>query len=271
MKRRSLLIRKRIIKLVVRLTVIFLSAMTLLCVFLLIRLAKSYHASRIVTQSMKAIAHSQINPSAPTYDKKESIALVPDLPFNINWNSLRKVNKDIIAWIYCEGTTIDYPIVQTKDNEFYLSRQFDRTKNASGTLFLYSRNNISAHDENLVVYGHRMKDDSMFGTLPMYAQEFYFCEHPTMYLFTPEMNYTIEIFACRTVTGEKKYFQTFFENRDAFLSYVNKAIKQSYWQTEFNVLPDESIITLVTCSTYKHTKDPRILVHGILKPISNED
>lgn len=204
--------------------------------------------------------------SAPLVEDTEDTK--SEVPIIIDWDKLKNINSDIIAWLYCEGTSVNSPVVQAEDNEYYLARQFDKTKSSAGSLFLDCRNNISSRDENLIIYGHRMKDDSMFGIIPMYADEDYYLDHPIMYLLTPEQNYVVEIFACRTVNGDMNYLRTFFEDRDAFITYINSAVKQSYWMPDIDLATEESILTLVTCSSYKHASKPRILVHGILKLIA---
>lgn len=190
-----------------------------------------------------------------------------EIPITVDWDALREINKDAVAWLYSEGTPINYPVVQAKDNDYYLTRGADGKKSTAGALFFDCRNNVAAPDANLIVYGHRMKDDSMFGTIPDYAERRYYEQHPIMYLLTEAQCYRVEIFACRTVRSDMKYFETSFESEAKYRSYLAKAMSQSYWATDITIDAIDTAITLVTCSTYAHADDPRLLVHGRLVPV----
>ena len=114
-------------------------------------------------------------------------------PIKVDFDLLRAQNEDVIAWIYCPDTPINYPIVQSSNNEHYLRRLLDGSYNISGTLFMDFRNSADFSDWNSIIYGHNIKNDSMFGTLPLYEEQSYFDEHPVMYLLTPEKDYKINI------------------------------------------------------------------------------
>ena len=267
-KKRDRFRKKTFLKRVLWLAAFLLSAILLFSVYKLIRIIKSYRES---SESYRAVANAAVTTTSPAPSASpdaENTAALPEVPIVIDWEQLKKTNGDIVAWLYCADTPINYPIVQAKDNEFYLTHGFDGKKGDSGALFLDCRNNIAANDENFIVYGHRMKDDSMFGTIPQYAEESYYIKHPTLYLLTPEQNYRVGLFACRTVHSEEKYFETSFESKKAFQRYLNKAIEQSYWPSDTPAGTDYSSLTLVTCSTYANTNNPRLLVHGCLTPVS---
>ena len=116
-------------------------------------------------------------------------------PLSVDFEILQKENPDIIAWIYCEDTPVNYPIVQADDNDYYLRRLLDGTWNVAGTLFMDYRNADDFSDWHTVIYGHNMKNDSMFGTLPEYRSQEYYEQHPAWYLLTPTQNYKIELCA----------------------------------------------------------------------------
>lgn len=244
--------------------VVLLSALLLLSVYKLARILKAYRESE---NSYRALTDAAVTTAAPAPSAPPDAPETPapsEVPIAVDWESLKKANGDIVAWLYCEGTPVNYPVVQAKDNEYYLAHGFDRKKSAAGALFLDCRNNIKAGDENFIVYGHRMKDDSMFGSIPQYAEGDYYAQHPTMYLLTPAQNYRVELFACRTVHSEEKYFKTSFESAADFQRYIDKAATQSYWQPDKATAADGSILTLATCSTYENADNPRLLVHGRL-------
>ena len=256
------------LKRAVWLAAILLSAVLLFSVYSLVRILKGYYESRQKYDALSSAVVATVSPAPSATPRAEATPVPPEVPITVDWDALRQTNADVVAWLYCADTPVNYPIVQAQDNEYYLTRGFDRKKSAGGALFLDCRNNILAQDENFIVYGHRMKDDSMFGTLPKYAEEDYFTLHPTMYLLTPQQNYRVELFACRTVHSEEKYFETCFESKTAFQRYLNKAVEQSYWQPDATPGTDNPTLTLVTCSTYENANNPRLLLHGVLVPIS---
>ena len=88
-------------------------------------------------------------------------------------------------------------------------------------MFLDMRNEISFETDHLIIYGHRMKDDSMFGSVADYAEEQYYRKHPVMYLLTPRRCWRAEIIGCRTVHAEEKYLPSEFENEQVYISYLN--------------------------------------------------
>lgn len=201
-------------------------------------------------------------------EPEETPALSPTpepLPFYPDWEQLRTVCPDIIGWLFLDGTNIHYPVVQCGDNEYYLDHNVRKEENSGGALFLDTY--CGADCRNLIVYGHRMKDDSMFGQLPEYAEKAYLQAHPVMYYLTPEQNYRVEIFACRTVKAESKYFTAYFADDGAYRQYLEKAVEQSYWAAPVEIDTQYKTLTLATCSVYRGLKDPRILVHGRLVPM----
>lgn len=262
-------INKRVlVKRAVWLAAILLSAILLFSVYSLVRILKGYRDGRQTYDTLSSAVVATVSPAPSASVAAEKTPAPESAPISIDWETLKQTNADVVGWLYCKDTPINYPIVQTDDNEYYLTRGFDRKKSTGGALFLDCRNNIAALDENLIVYGHRMKDDSMLGTIPQYAEKEYLQLHPTMYLLTPARNYRVELFACRTVHSEEKYFETSFENKSAFQRYLNKAVEQSYWQPAAKPGTDNPTLTLVTCSTYENTNNPRLLLHGVLVPIS---
>lgn len=260
------------------LTFILLSAALLVCAYRLVRILWDYRESAESYQqiAVQAVAAASPAPAQKAYTAQAQAAAAAagasaapaEVPIAVDWDALAETNPEIVAWLYSADTPINYPVVQADDNEYYLTRGADRKKNAAGALFLDCRNDITAWDENFIIYGHRMKDDSMFGTIPQYAEESYYAQHPVMYLLTPSQSYRAELFACRTVHGEEKYFPTAFESAAAFQRYVGKAVSQSYWPSDTAIAADGPILTLVTCSTYTHADNPRLLVHGCLVPVS---
>lgn len=260
--------RKKNIKRALLLTGLILLAVLLFSVY---KLAGTLHAYRNSAQTygeIAALAVETVTPAPSSSSDMDSMPKTSEIPIRVDWDALSKINGDAAAWLYCEGTPVNYPVVQAGDNSYYLTHGFDRRENAAGALFLDCRNEGFETDKNLIVYGHRMKDHSMFGSIVQYKEKPYYEAHPVLYLLTEKQNYRVEIFSCRTVPCEEKYFETAFQSSAAYESYLIKAAQQSYWQTESGVRTDIATLTLVTCSANPGGENTRLLLHGRLAPVA---
>ena len=108
-------------------------------------------------------------------------------PISVDFAALKAENPDIVAWLYSADTPINYPVVQSDDNNYYLRRLTDGSYNSNGTLFVDFRDAPDFSGFNTIIYGHRMKSKAMFGTLPGYLEQEYYEEHPVMYLICPSL------------------------------------------------------------------------------------
>ena len=182
-------------------------------------------------------------------------------PISADFDVLQKENPDIIAWLYSEGTPINYPVVQAEDNKYYLRRLTDGSYKSNGTLFLDCRCKADFSEFSSVIYGHRMKSKAMFGTLPDYAEQEYFDEHPVMYLLTPQADYRIELIAgFMTSAGSEAYDPMDSESqRQAFL---DNAVANSLFKSDVSFSTDDGFVCLSTCS-YEY-EDARLMLVGKL-------
>ena len=186
------------------------------------------------------------------------------LPIEVDFNSLKDKNKDIVAWIYSKDTEINYPIVQAKDNNYYLRRLIDGSYNIAGSLFIDYKNSNDFTDYNTIIYGHNMKNGTMFGTLTKYQKQEYYDEHKEMYLFTENKNYKIEIFAGYITSSDGELYD--FQKKDTIREkLIETAIKKSTFKSEIKPLKEDKIITLSTCSY--DFEDARYVLLGILNEI----
>ena len=187
-----------------------------------------------------------------------------NVPIEIDFNVLKNKNKDIVAWIYSEGTLINYPIAQSKDNDYYLRRLLDGTYNQSGTIFMDYKNNSNFEDYNTIIYGHNMKNDTMFGTLTNYKKQEYFNEHQNMYLFTENKNFKIELFAGYITSSESDIYN-FPKDMNSNEKLIKTAKEKSTFKSDLEVNSDDKIITLSTCS-YDYG-NARYVLLGVLKEL----
>ncbi len=189
-------------------------------------------------------------------------------PTTVNWDYLRSVNSDVIGYIYCPGTTINYPVVQTTDNDFYLHRSFwDKQENVSGTLFADSVCNIGSQYNNFIIYGHNMKDGSMFASLQKYVDATYYEQHPTIYFYTPQGDYRVELIAAHITESSMTNYPYYFNDSYDYQLYLNELTSHSFFATHAAVSTDYQLMTLSTCDYSGGYNDPRFLVHGLMIPV----
>ncbi len=180
------------------------------------------------------------------------------LPFKIDFQKLNNMNTDIKGWIYLENSPINYPILQSTDNDYYLHNGVDKKNNVAGSIFLDYENNGDFSDKNIIIYGHNMKNDTMFGTLQDYRRQDYFNNHNKMYLMSPTKNYSIEIFAGFTISSDNSIYSLTENNINQ--EQIAQYMKNSDFNSDVIVDENDKIIILSTCS-YDY-KDARYVVMG---------
>lgn len=186
--------------------------------------------------------------------------------YYINISELRATNSECVGALKVEGTNIKYPLVQTRDNDYYLRHTFDKSYNKAGWIFVDSRNILDGSDDNIVIYGHNRKDGSMFGTLKnVLTKEWYNDkENMRIYLIIEDKLQEYEVFSAYTIEQEEYYLTTQFNDEKEFEKYINKVKGRSIENFETNVSTEDKLLTLSTCAD--NNKD-RVVVHA--KKISN--
>lgn len=179
----------------------------------------------------------------------------------VDFAALSQINPDIIGWLVIEGTPINYPVVQGKDNKYYLNHQFDRTYNSSGCLFLDTANSPLFLDKNSIIYGHHMKNKSMFHSLTQYKQQSFYEEHPTAWLVTPSGGYQLRFFSGYVSDTTDSAWTTAFSDPD-YEEWLDTVTKKSCFSSPVTPTAQDRVVTLSTCS-YEF-QNARFVVHGIL-------
>ena len=175
-------------------------------------------------------------------------------PITVDFTSLLEQNSDIVGWIYCPDTPINYPVVQAEDNDRYLRRDLNGKYLVSGTVFVDYRNGEIGEDENYIVYGHNMKDGSMFSSLAKYKEQSHYDEHPVLYFLTPSGDYKIELYAGIVV---KRDALIYVPNPDEaeFAEFLRNAKERSTFKSNVEMTENKTLITLSTCSyEYDHAR-----------------
>lgn len=166
-----------------------------------------------------------------------------NVPVFVDFEKLTAEYPDTVGWLYCEGTPINYPVVQGKDNLRYLRRLPDGSYNAAGSLFADYRCKEVAASGNYIIYGHNMKNGSMFGTLVRYKSQNYYDEHPTLYYLTPERTFRIELIAGFVTKSTGEVYNT-----QLSAEHVRQFCAESDFSSGITPQDDDVFITLSTCS-----------------------
>lgn len=180
----------------------------------------------------------------------------------LNINELKSKNNDTIGWIKVNNTNIDYPFVQSNDNNYYLTHNFNKKKTSAGWVFLDKRNNKNLNNKNNIIYGHSRKDKSMFGTLKDTLNKKWYKNKDNLIIkiTTETKEYNYEIFSIYTIEKENYYLQTVFKTSKEYKTFLNILKERSIYNFNINLENTTSILTLSTC--YKENQ--RVVVHAKL-------
>lgn len=167
----------------------------------------------------------------------------------INFDELLKINEETVAWINIPGTSIDYSVVQHQDNDYYLTHSFDKSYNGAGWIFLDYRNTIDSKDKNTIIYGHSMKNKTMFGTLRNVLKESYLNEYKDHYIYitTKNYKYTYQIFSAYHLDPTDDYIRVSFEDDENYEKWLNMIKDRSMVNYSLDVTKDDYVLTLSSC------------------------
>lgn len=177
---------------------------------------------------------------------------------------LKEVNENIVGWVSAEGTKLNNPILQAEDNEFYLDRNFKDDSSRAGSVFMDYRNDMNANNRNTILYGHAMKNGTMFGDLKKYGEQDFAEENASVYFDSLYEGYDVEVFAAYETTIDFYYIETDFETDEDFNQYIDEVKERSSIDMPVDVQPDDEIITLSTCDNLVTSNDRRYVVQGKL-------
>lgn len=184
----------------------------------------------------------------------------------VDFESLQVLNPDVAAWIYLEGTAINYPVVLGSDNSEYLYKLVDGTNNGAGSIFMDYRNLPDFSGRNTILYGHHMKNKTMFAPITNYQDQAFYEEHPTCLILTPEGNYKLEFFAGFVANLNGDAWKLEFDSDEEYGEWLEQAMASSTFESVITPTPQDRVVTLSTCS-YEYD-DARYVLMGILVPQS---
>lgn len=184
--------------------------------------------------------------------------------YQVNFDELMALNSDTIGWIRFdpEPAIINYPIVQGKDNQEYLHKTFSANDNSLGTIFLNVENNPNFRDQNSIIYGHRMKDGSMFRHLQDYEDRAFWEANPYFYIYTPDGQELIyHIYSMGEVLDTSDTYLTEFNTEEEYQNFLNMTKQVSLYDTGIEVTTSDTIVTLSTCTSA--SDNHRFVVRGV--------
>lgn len=181
----------------------------------------------------------------------------------VDFEALQAAGKDVVAWIYIEGTTINYPVVQGSNNNYYLNRLADGTVNSAGSIFMDYRNNCDLTDRNTILYGHHMKNGTMFQPITRYKNQSFYEDHPVCLILTPQGNYRVEIFAGYVTNMNTQAWKLEFGSDLEYEAWLQEAVSQSLFHSPVVPTAQDRVVTFSTC-TYEYS-DARFVLVGVLR------
>ncbi len=181
--------------------------------------------------------------------------------YTIDFSKLKEQNNETVAWIKVNNTNIEYPVVKAKNNDFYLNHSFDKSRNLAGWIFADYRNKFDGTDKNIVIYGHNMKDNSMFGSLKWVINDDWYNNEDNKYitLITENETQVYEVFSVYQIEKEDYYIQTNFNTEKEFNTFAQVIKKRSKKEFNVDVNKEDNILTLSTCA---NNNKYRVILHA---------
>lgn len=198
-----------------------------------------------------------------TEDIAQEETVKPDIP--VDFEKLQKENPDIYAWITIPDTEIDYPVLQSEsDDTYYLNHTVEKKKGLPGSIYSESQNRKDFSDPNTVLYGHNMKNGSMFAGLHKFSDEDYMTEHQKVIIYTPEHILTYKVFAA--VVYDNRHILNCFDyseisGKEEFLQSLKDSRNLSNIYIDTNIDEGDRLLTLSTCNS---NTEQRFIVEAVL-------
>ena len=182
--------------------------------------------------------------------------------YNVNFEKLKQTNSDTIAWIKVNGTNIEYPVVKTTNNDFYMTHTFDKKNNSAGWVFMDYENKFDGTDNNLVIYAHNRRDGSMFGTLKNILTEEWQSniDNFKISFITETEKSEYQVFSVYTIESEDYYITTNFETDNKFEKFIDTIKLRSIKDFDVDISTEDHILTLSTCA---NNNKYRVVLHAV--------
>lgn len=198
-----------------------------------------FSSSKIISHELDLKENKKINEKTKKYINDNKV----------DFDELKKQNSDTIGYIKVNNTNIEYVVVKTNNNDFYLNHNFNKDRNIAGWIFVDYRNKVDESDRNLIIYGHNMKDGSMFDSLiNVLKEKWYTNEDNHIITFITEKNvYKYDVFSTYSIDAEDYYITTEFSNDKNYLNFLNKLKSRSNYDYNIKLTSEDKILTLSSC------------------------
>lgn len=162
----------------------------------------------------------------------------------IDFNQLKSINEDIIGWIYIPNTNIDYALLKGKTNDTYIHTNYEKKYSFGGSIFLDEDNNSSLTDSNTIIYGHNMKNGSMFANIKKFADHDYFINHPEVYIYLPDGSINVySVYSTKIIDATSDYYLKDID----YASYVANAKSSAKQSRDVDTQNGAPLLLLSTC------------------------
>lgn len=228
----------------------------------------SYERARALAVSAPVITPSATLVPVSASTPAPTAVPLPTPPVTVDFDAIRAEGRNVRGWLFCENTLVNYPVTYYTNNEYYLTHDYKGDRSNAGALFFDTRVSRELLGDNLIIYGHHMKDRSMFGSLLQYQKQDYYDAHPTMYLLTLNGNYRVDLFAARFADSAIKNYPIWFTDAQQKKAFAMTAMNNSdFTPADKAFREDARILTLVTCAYSNYIEDAKYAVYGWLVPI----
>lgn len=258
--------------------IVIASLAALTAAFMIFKTARDYKAASDEYDSLRQYASEEVS-TTDTAEKVSDIKPIEleeaeerkelksnenreDFPeMEVDFKALREKNPDTVGWLYVGSCGISYPIVQGEDNDYYMNHTFEGTVNSSGAIIMDYRDDKYLKDWNTFIYGHNMKNGSMFGSLKkLLKDETLYDSDPYIYVYLPGYIYRYKIFSYYKDKPDSKMYWT-ADTLQEYRQYIRDALSLSVRDLGVETSEENNMITLVTCSGSGAGK-MRFFVHG---------
>lgn len=188
----------------------------------------------------------------------------------INWKKLHKINPDIIAWIHVPGTKIDYPVLHCHKWNEYLHKDYQGKSSKPGSVFVQPETSAEFTDFHTVVFGHNMRNRSMFGSLHRFQEKNFWKKHENIYIYQPDKVIKALVYSAYDCSDQSSTYDTVFKDAGEKETWIQMTREKSYYPIKRKVNSDEHILTLSTCSN-GGPKTSRYVVHSVVKEMIHFD
>lgn len=247
--------------------VVVIAIITIIFVYSLFRIIRTLHDYSEGSKTYDSLTSDIVTTNTIDSSGDETETQTEQAPITVDFNNLLDQNGDVVGWLYCENTPINYPVLQSTDNNYYLRRMIDKKYNIAGSVFMDYRSNPDLSSLNTIIYGHNMKNDTMFGTFTEYNEQAYYDEHPVLWFLTPEQDYKIELIAGYVTPSTSDVYKDFY-SKDELNAHIKDSMEKSTFVSGVNITEVDSIVTLSTCS-YEYSTARYVLI-GNIKEINKK-